>query len=126
MKPLIIQVTVGAAEGGEKLAQLLVESGLAACVQRISNIQSTYQWQGKICHDTETLLLIKSSQEKWEEIQKVILENHPYECPEIVAISPLEIEKKYLSWWLDSINRPKTETKDISSMKIVSTPFQSH
>ncbi len=103
MKPLLIQVTIAKEQEGRDLAKLLVERGLAVCVQQISGVESTYRWQGKVFQEMEYLLLIKSSEEKWEEIQTVIRANHSYECPEIVAISPLEVEKNYLSWWNESL-----------------------
>ena len=104
MKPLLIQVTVGNEAEANKIANLLVESRLAACVQIFPGILSIYRWDGKICQEKESLILIKSSEEKWGELREVIKLNHSYQCPEIVAILPLEVDQNYLNWWKESIS----------------------
>ena len=104
MKPLLIQVTVGNEAEAQKIANRLVESRLAACVQIVPGILSIYRWEGKICQEGEYLLLIKSSEEKWGEIGEMIKSYHSYQCPEIVAILPLEVDRNYLNWWKESIS----------------------
>jgi periplasmic divalent cation tolerance protein len=103
MIPLLVQVSVGNSEEAAQLATKLVENRLASCVQRISGMESTYRWEGKICHDSEYLLWIKSSEEKWGDLVSFIQKNHSYECPEIVSISPSQIEPKYLKWWQEAL-----------------------
>lgn len=104
MKPLLVQMTVGNEAEANKIANLLVESRLAACVQILPGILSIYRWDGKICQEKEFLILIKSSEEKWGELREVIKRNHSYQCPEIVAILPLEVDQNYLNWWKESIS----------------------
>ncbi|MES2307474.1 MAG: divalent-cation tolerance protein CutA [Verrucomicrobiota bacterium] len=103
MTPLLVQVSVGNSEEAKHLASLLVENKLASCVQCISGVDSIYSWKGEICRDSESLLLIKSSEEKWNDLIACVKQNHSYECPEIVSISPYKVEEKYLKWWQESL-----------------------
>lgn len=85
-------------ENAGKIARLLVENGLAACVNIVPAIQSVYRWQGKIEQDNEVLLIIKTRPDKFSQLEVLIRENHPYELPEIVAV-PIETGlKEYLNW----------------------------
>ena len=81
-----------------KLAHLLVENKLAACVNIIPNITSVYEWKGEICEDTEYLVQIKTRKELFEKVKKAILENHSYELPAILML-PVEAGLEgYLKW----------------------------
>jgi len=82
----------------EKIANILVEKRLAACVQIVGPIKSTYWWKGKIEKAEEWLCVIKSKKGRYEELEKSIKENHPYEVPEIFAMPVVEGSKDYLEW----------------------------
>ncbi|CAF0703579.1 divalent-cation tolerance protein CutA [Candidatus Methylacidithermus pantelleriae] len=99
MKPLLVSVTTENVEQARRIAQVLVEERLAACVQVVPQIHSVYRWKGKAEEAGESLLLIKSSQELWESLQKRIRELHSYECPEVVALPVYAAEASYLNWW---------------------------
>ena len=83
---------------GEQIARILIEKQLAACVNMIPNIQSFYQWKGELVADLEVQLLIKTSAHLFSNIQEMILQNHPYELPEIVAVRLVEGYAPYLEW----------------------------
>ncbi len=99
MKPLLVLITASSSEEGARLAQALLEARAAACVNLLPGIRSFYWWQGKREEADEVLLLVKSAEERWEELQAVVRRHHCYECPEIVALSPERIDERYLSWW---------------------------
>ncbi|PHN04734.1 divalent-cation tolerance protein CutA [Flavilitoribacter nigricans] len=80
-----IQVTTPDKEIAQAIAHDLVANRLAACVQLIGPITSTYWWEGKIESGEECLLLIKTTQDRYPEVEQTILELHPYEVPEIIA-----------------------------------------
>jgi len=80
------------------LATTLVEENLAACVNRIDNIQSTYQWQGKVESTQEYLLIIKIKAANYDIVEKRIVELHPYELPEIIAVPITAGLPAYLNW----------------------------
>ncbi|WP_456377790.1 divalent-cation tolerance protein CutA [Thiolapillus sp.] len=95
---LLVLCTCPEGNVAEYLAQTLVERKLAACVSITSAIQSVYHWQGKIQRDREVLLLIKTTAAGWANLEQALLELHPYDVPEIIAIPIVAGSKDYLSW----------------------------
>jgi periplasmic divalent cation tolerance protein len=85
-------------ESAEKIARLLVESRLAACVNILPNLTSVYSWQGQIETADEHLLIIKSPQAGYQAIETAILSLHPYELPEIIAVPIGQGLPGYLNW----------------------------
>ena len=82
----------------ERLARALVERRLAACVQIVGPVQSTYWWKGQVETAEEWLCLIKTSRELYEAVEGVIIELHPYQTPEIVALPITGGSAAYLAW----------------------------
>jgi periplasmic divalent cation tolerance protein len=82
----------------ERIASALVEEHLAACVNRIPGIASTYRWQGKVCRDNEQLLVIKTTRERFDALRARIIELHPYELPEVIAVDIALGSAPYLDW----------------------------
>jgi len=100
---LVVLTTVEKMEDGERLARLLVERALAACVQILPPMVSIYRWQGNVEHSSECLLLIKTTREVYPRLEAAIKEIHSYQTPEIVAL-PIEAgSSEYLSWLADSV-----------------------
>lgn len=95
---LIIQTTVSNANDAETLARKLVEARLAACVQIIPQVTAIYEWKGSIERTSEHLLIIKTADEKWPQIDEFIGEHHPYETPELVACRAENISTDYREW----------------------------
>ncbi|WP_142526106.1 divalent-cation tolerance protein CutA [Methylacidimicrobium cyclopophantes] len=99
MKPLLVLVTASSLEEGSCLARALLEARAASCVNLLSGLRSFYWWKEKREEADEILLLVKSADERWEELCDVIRRHHSYECPEIVAVCPDRVEERYFSWW---------------------------
>lgn len=95
---LVVITTVGNAGEGERLARLIVEARLAACVQILPQMTSVYFWEGEVQSDPEHLLLIKTLEEKYDELSRFIHEHHSYNVPEIVAIPAEKVSDDYLKW----------------------------
>src|ERR1051325_2638035 len=95
---LVVLVTAASAEEAERLARDLVDHRLAACVNRISPIESIYRWQGKIEKSKEELLLIKTHQSLFLQLEKRVREIHSYEVPEIIALPLIAGSDAYLKW----------------------------
>jgi len=93
----LILSTCPTRDSAEKIATLLVEGRLAACVQRLP-IESTYLWQGKVVHGAEVALLIKSKAEHFDEVAATIREHHDYELPEIISLPITAGLPGYLQW----------------------------
>ena len=98
MNSIIVLCTCPDEAAAERIAAAIVEEHLAACVNRIPGIASTYRWQGKVCRDNEQLLLIKSTRERFEALRERILDLHPYELPEVIAVDIALGSAAYLEW----------------------------
>jgi len=94
-----------AADGAEarRLAEMLIEKRLAACVQILPPIESVYRWQGRIERQPEVLLLAKTTKAKFEELESEVRAVHSYETPEIVAVPIAAGSTPYLQWLADSL-----------------------
>ncbi|HKX82930.1 MAG TPA: divalent-cation tolerance protein CutA [Pyrinomonadaceae bacterium] len=95
---LLVFTTVPDAEEGERLATKVVDAKLGACVQILPPMTSVYVWDGRIQKEREHLLLIKTLQEKYPDVEKFILANHSYEVPEIFAIEVSKASEGYANW----------------------------
>ena len=85
----------------EKLARQLIEARAAACVNQLAPCLSIYRWQDNIETATEVPLLIKTTQAAYPRLEKLIREAHPYELPEIIAVSVTAGLPAYLDWVSD-------------------------
>lgn len=95
---VLVLITASSEKEGEKIAHALVKERLAACVNMLGGMQSTFRWKGEISSERETLLLAKTKDELFERLKKRVLELHSYEVPEIVALPILAGYEKYLGW----------------------------
>ncbi len=86
-----------------RIANVLVEERLAACVNRLSRMTSTYRWEGKVQSETEALLLIKTTQRLLGPLGQRIKELHPYELPEVIALPIEGGSERYLAWLSQSV-----------------------
>ncbi|GGA47805.1 divalent-cation tolerance protein CutA [Dyella nitratireducens] len=95
---LLCYCTCPHAASAQHLADALVGESLAACVNRIPGIHSTYRWKGKVTTDVEELLLIKTTVERFEALKQRLLALHPYELPELIAVPVERGHTAYLDW----------------------------
>lgn len=93
----VIITTCADSDSAERLARLLTEARLAACVQ-VSGITSFYSWKGSVVRDGEQLLLIKAPAGNYSQIEEAIRRNRPYDVPEIIALPVTQGYAPYLSW----------------------------
>jgi periplasmic divalent cation tolerance protein len=94
----VVLVTVPSREEGERIAEAVVGEGLAACVNIVGPIRSVYRWQGEVCRDDEHLLLMKTCRDRYGALETRVLELHPYDVPEVIALPVEEGAVPYLSW----------------------------
>ncbi len=87
-------------EDAARIAQQLVEDRLCACVNLLPGVTSVYRWQGLVEQGSETLMLIKTAAHRFEALKRKLLELHPYELPEIVAVNICDAHIPYQKWLL--------------------------
>lgn len=98
MAPILVLCTCPDRDTAERIAAALVERRLAACVNVLPAVRSFYIWQGKTEVGDELLLLVKSSDSAYPDLEAAIKDMHPYEVPEIVALSIARGLPAYLDW----------------------------
>lgn len=100
LEPTLIVVMTALPEVNQanSIARILVEEKLAACVQVMPSMTSTYVWKGELCHESEHLVLIKTLQTNYDGVVRRLRSLHPYETPEIIAIPAIAVDRDYLSW----------------------------
>ena len=103
---LVVIVTVPG-DKAQTLAKVLVESKVCACANIISGVKSLFWWQGKIDSADESILLLKTKNNLFGKLKKLIKENHPYEVPEIIAFKIAKGNKEYLAWIKESCSKQK-------------------
>lgn len=86
------------ADNAQRIAEALVERNLAACVNIVPGLRSVYRWKGKRESAEELLLIIKARAADYAKLETAIRELHPYELPEIVAVSIETGLPAYLQW----------------------------
>ncbi|HEX9575999.1 MAG TPA: divalent-cation tolerance protein CutA [Myxococcales bacterium] len=95
---LLVFTTLPSADKAAELAKALVEERLAACANLLPAIRSIYRWQGKLQDENEVLVLLKTRAEHLERLKLRILELHPYEVPEVLAVPVEAGYQPYLDW----------------------------
>ena len=101
MSVLVVLCTCPASDGAESLAVTLVERRLAACVNLVPGVRSVYRWQGAVERADETLLVIKTTRERFDALRDCIVSIHPYEVPEVIGLDAVAGLHPYLDWVRD-------------------------
>ena len=102
---LIVMTTIDSEEKAEDLAKGIVEERLAACVQVLPRMTSFFFWEGAVQREAEHLLLIKTAEEKYAEVEAYIREHHSYDVPEVAAIRTEHVSEPYAKWLADYLIR---------------------
>jgi periplasmic divalent cation tolerance protein len=96
--PVLVSIAAPDAQTASRLARLLVEERLAACVQIVDPIHSVYRWRGEVKEDEEVLLLAKAAVHLVPRIDELLRREHPYEVPELAAAPIVTGSTAYLKW----------------------------
>lgn len=99
----VLLCTVPNEETGLRIAKQLVSESRIACAKIVPGIRSIYRWKGEICDDTEMLLLLKTLHSRVREVADRVVELHPYETPELIALPVVGGLPKYLDWLFASV-----------------------
>lgn len=95
--------TVASADEARKMAHILVDEKLAACVNILPAVESVYRWRGKVESSQEWLLLIKTTEDRLPALKARLTELHSYELPEFLVIKPDSGDAAYLAWLTESV-----------------------
>lgn len=98
----VVLLTAGSEEQANMIARALVAESLAACVNVIGPIRSTYRWRGAVEEESEYLLLAKTRASLFLSLERRVRELHSYEVPEVLALSPDGGSPPYLAWLMES------------------------
>ncbi|HMD98842.1 MAG TPA: divalent-cation tolerance protein CutA [Terriglobia bacterium] len=105
---VVILVTAGKLAEAKRIAKHLIEAKLAACVNITQPVQSLYRWEGRIAHDQEVLMIIKSTRELFPEVKAAVCKLHSYKTPEVICLPIVDGSEEYLAWIGASVKSPET------------------
>jgi len=94
----VVLVTAPNLKTARRLSQAILTARLAACVNLVPQLESHYWWQGKLHQDREVLLVMKTTPARVPKLQKLVLELHPYDTPEFLALPVKAGSRRYLDW----------------------------
>ena len=95
---LLVITTMPDRESAEQLSRSLVENALVACVNIGAPVTSIYRWEGELEKGSEVMLTIKTTRARYPELERAIVDKHPYELPEIIAVPITAGLTGYLAW----------------------------
>ncbi len=95
---MVVLVTVPNRETGEKLAREVVEDRLAACGNILPGVTSIYRWEGETHQDPECLIIFKTTEASLASMREKVVELHPYDVPEVLALPVADGHLPYLRW----------------------------
>jgi periplasmic divalent cation tolerance protein len=107
---IVVLMTTGSREEAARLAEMLVGARLAACVQIMPEMESIYHWEGSVHRDAEFLLLAKTTQANFNDLEREVRALHSYETPEIVALPLTAISAPYLEWLTATVKSQPNST----------------
>jgi periplasmic divalent cation tolerance protein len=99
---VIVWTTIGSSTDGHKLASVLVEERLAACVNVMSEMESVYRWQGKVETERERQVVMKTTANRIPALKARLRELHDYELPEFIVLPITAGSEPYLQWIRES------------------------
>jgi len=112
---IVVLITAGSREEALRLAEMLVGARLAACVQVLPEMQSIYHWQGQIARAPEVLLLVKTTDTRFAELEREVRALHSYETPEIIALPITAVSAPYLEWLTGAVQRHTGKLSNVQS-----------
>jgi len=111
----LIMTSVGTEQQAVEISEELIVRRLATCINIVPCLRSIYRWKGKICEDTEHLLLIKTPKRQFDEVAAAIREFHSYELPEILAFPITNAETNFHRWVLEMVQPSDDDGDDIDT-----------
>jgi periplasmic divalent cation tolerance protein len=101
-REIVILVTTPNRDEAARIARAIVSERLAACVNIIAEIESVYRWEGKVTEDKESLMIIKTTEDRYSDLESRVRELHTYTVPEVIALRIERGAEDYLRWLWES------------------------
>jgi periplasmic divalent cation tolerance protein len=101
-KDVLVVLVTCPPDKAQAIAGALVEERVAACVNVVPSLSSVYRWKGAVHVDSEALLIVKSTRDRFEALKQAVLRHHPYELPEVIAVPVDRGHTPYLEWVIES------------------------
>jgi periplasmic divalent cation tolerance protein len=111
-KITLVMTSVGTEQQAVEISEELIARRLATCINIVPCLRSIYRWKGKVCEDTEYLLLIKTPEKLFDDVSSAIREFHSYELPEILALPVTAAEDNFHRWVLEMVAPPPDRSED--------------
>lgn len=99
----IVLVTVKDKLEAQDITKKLIQEKLAACVNILDSVESHFWWQGKVDSSQEALMVIKTKEDLFDPLVKMVKSLHSYSTPEIIALPIIKGDMEYLNWIKDSV-----------------------
>jgi periplasmic divalent cation tolerance protein len=93
-----VLTTAPSADVADRIGTALVEERLAACANLVPGVSSVFRWQGALQRETEILVVLKTTASRLGDLRRRLVELHPYEVPEVIALDVREGHPPYLDW----------------------------
>ncbi|MEO1856722.1 MAG: divalent-cation tolerance protein CutA [Rubritalea sp.] len=103
MEVIIVCINFPDKNCARQIGTALIEKQLAACVNIIPEIESIYRWKGKVCAEKEVMAMVKTTLSRYKQLEKYVLESHPYDVPEVVSFPLNKGSETYLNWVHDEM-----------------------
>jgi periplasmic divalent cation tolerance protein len=100
---ILVLTTTAEKSDAQRLAQILIEARLAACTQISGPLESSYRWNSRIETAREWQLSVKTLRSKYEDVERAILESHPYDQPELIVVPTVIVSAGYYQWLVSQI-----------------------
>src|SRR5690606_30254129 len=94
----IVLITAPSFEVAKNLSFTSLQNKLIACASILPGLTSIYEWEGEVHESSEVQLILKTTEGKLKDLESHIVENHPYDCPEFIAIKADQVEPSYSKW----------------------------
>ena len=100
-----VLTTAPNAEVAERTGETLVAERLGACANVVTGVRSIFRWKGVVSHESEVLVIFKTTTENLADLNRRVVELHPYEVPEVIALDVRAGHEPYLDWVRAEVGR---------------------
>lgn len=95
---VVVLVTASSSEEAEQIGKMVIDSRLAACANVVKGVRSIFRWENKINVETECLIIMKTTMDRFSELEEAVQRHHSYSVPEIIALPIIAGSAPYLEW----------------------------